>query len=335
MVKKAVLKNDVSVSVLLATYNSFSTYDNKDYLEQQLNSIIQQSELPNEIIFLDDCSSDSTQSYVNEFISNNKTSIKMRQIVQRENVGYVSNFLTGIRENKNDIIIFCDQDDLWNINRVSEIKRFFRENPNMLALHSDFDVIDENNTVILKNVQGYDKKLEKLTLEKFVKKVAYAGMALAFRSKGMSEEILTISEKYNIPTHDQIICCLATIHEGFYTTNLKFSERRFTGHNVGLGSVSKHYGSVNVKNRINGIKKYQLTYEHIGEYLALMNSSDEIDLCKYKKNADIRLVYLKKNSITKWLLNLKNIRLYPSNKAYFGDLVVILKDKLSIWRNEK
>ncbi len=58
---------------------------------------------------------------------------------------------------------------------------FFKANPRCIALHSNTEIIDSNGVIIKRNAQDYTKKKELLSIEKFIKKVNYPGMALAFK----------------------------------------------------------------------------------------------------------------------------------------------------------
>ena len=58
----------MSISVVMATFNG------EDYIEKQLDSILEQSLVPDEIIICDDCSEDPTsmilEQYLNRYFKN-------------------------------------------------------------------------------------------------------------------------------------------------------------------------------------------------------------------------------------------------------------------------
>ena len=71
-------------SVVICTYNGAS------YLEQQLDSILSQTVLPNAIIICDDGSTDRTLDIINNYISHRSLDIKLEVNVTR--LGPIKNF---------------------------------------------------------------------------------------------------------------------------------------------------------------------------------------------------------------------------------------------------
>lgn len=91
MVKKVDMKNNLTASVVLATYNG------EEFLAQQIESILNQTVLPNEIIFVDDCSKDSTRLIIYDFIEIIRVKGIESKIVNHDvNIGYIENFFSGI-----------------------------------------------------------------------------------------------------------------------------------------------------------------------------------------------------------------------------------------------
>ena len=58
-------KNYADISVIIPCYNSYKT------IERALNSVVNQSLLPREIILVDDCSTNKTLELLNNFKKNN------------------------------------------------------------------------------------------------------------------------------------------------------------------------------------------------------------------------------------------------------------------------
>lgn len=93
-----------SIGVVLCTYNG------EKYLQQQLESILAQTRLPEEILILDDCSTDRTVEIINSIACNNP---QIRLIKNSSNLGFIKNFEQGIALCEKDFIALCDQDDIW------------------------------------------------------------------------------------------------------------------------------------------------------------------------------------------------------------------------------
>lgn len=92
------------ISIVVCTYNGAA------HIVEQLQSILEQSYRPIEIIISDDASSDSTVSLVAPFIEH-YPNIKLHAF--DTNVGYIKNFERGIALAKGDYIALSDQDDWW------------------------------------------------------------------------------------------------------------------------------------------------------------------------------------------------------------------------------
>ncbi|WP_443945667.1 glycosyltransferase family 2 protein [Pedobacter sp. AW1-32] len=100
------------ISIALCTYNG------ERYLMPQLNSLLNQSYKNIEIIIVDDGSTDRTREIISEFALKNS----LIQIhFNTETIGFNKNFEKAIRLSKGDYISICDQDDVWDLNKIEEL----------------------------------------------------------------------------------------------------------------------------------------------------------------------------------------------------------------------
>lgn len=104
--------NKDTISVVMATYNGAK------YIKEQLESIFNQSITPDEIIISDDCSKDGTLQIIEDY--KNKVSIPITVNENRENIGFIKNFKLAISRAKGDYIFICDQDDVWEKNKIED-----------------------------------------------------------------------------------------------------------------------------------------------------------------------------------------------------------------------
>lgn len=109
------------ISVAMATYNG------EKYLNEQLESILKQTVLPNELVVCDDCSTDNTVNLLNDF--KEKAPFDVKIFTSDKNNGYVKNFARVIEEAKGDYVFMCDQDDYWLPNKIEVVLKTFAENP--------------------------------------------------------------------------------------------------------------------------------------------------------------------------------------------------------------
>ena len=137
----------MKISVAMATYNGMS------YIEEQLDSLRSQFQLPHEVVICDDASTDGTADFIDEYIEKHFL-FGWKLYRNTENVGFKRNFLSAISKTDGDIIFLCDQDDIWYENKTEIMSRIMAENPHILSLSSSFDFIDEAG----ENLKIYEKK---------------------------------------------------------------------------------------------------------------------------------------------------------------------------------
>ena len=105
----------LSVSAVIPTYNRARC------LPRAIKSVIGQSPTVDEIIVVDDCSTDSTREVCAEF------SEAVKYIRHSSNRGASAARNTGIREARNEWVAFLDSDDYWLMNKLEKQMRFMTE----------------------------------------------------------------------------------------------------------------------------------------------------------------------------------------------------------------
>jgi glycosyltransferase involved in cell wall biosynthesis len=100
------------ISVVMATYNG------EKYIEEQLNSVLEQSYKNLEIIIVDDCSTDSTIAILNKYVAAHKN---IRLFRNENNLGFIKNFDKGCGLSTGEYIALCDQDDYWDKYKIEKL----------------------------------------------------------------------------------------------------------------------------------------------------------------------------------------------------------------------
>jgi len=126
----------VKISIALCTYNG------EKFLLKQLESILWQTLLPNELVACDDNSTDETRRILDEFRKEAPFPVKICQ--NDQNLGITRNFEKAIGLCSGDIIVLCDQDDVWKPEKIAIIKDVFRKNPGTGYVFSDANLVGEN-----------------------------------------------------------------------------------------------------------------------------------------------------------------------------------------------
>jgi glycosyltransferase involved in cell wall biosynthesis len=99
-----------TVSVVLCTCNGAR------YLPIQLASIAAQIRVPDELVIRDDASTDSTVTLLEDFAA--KTTIPVRLTRNPTRLGVNGNFGAAIADASCDYLALCDQDDVWDPNKL-------------------------------------------------------------------------------------------------------------------------------------------------------------------------------------------------------------------------
>ena len=146
------------------------TYNGEAYLRQQLQSIADQTMLPNELVVCDDRSSDSTMAMLEDFAR--VASFPVRIFRNAETLRPAKNFEQCIARCEGDIIILTDQDDLWSANRVENTERAFHESPSLTFVFSDCSLIDAQGKELGRSIYS------SLPISASERKILFEGSAL-------------------------------------------------------------------------------------------------------------------------------------------------------------
>ncbi len=129
----------LTVSVAIATYNG------ERFLFEQLDSIRQQTVLPNEIVISDDNSSDNTLAVIDEALPvkwREENRVSLTVLRNAKALGPGKNFEQAILACTSDLIACADQDDVWVPHKVESLLRIFSENPKTFLVHSDAKLVN-------------------------------------------------------------------------------------------------------------------------------------------------------------------------------------------------
>ncbi|MEW5833887.1 MAG: glycosyltransferase [Pseudomonadota bacterium] len=122
----------LTCSVALCTYNG------ECLLQQQLDSLLAQTYLPDEIVVGDDASSDGTVAILQRFAARAaQAGVAVHLHCDGENAGFVENFSRTVARASGDVVFFCDQDDVWMPDKLLLVMRRFEREPKLLLACGD------------------------------------------------------------------------------------------------------------------------------------------------------------------------------------------------------
>ncbi|KRK45513.1 glycosyltransferase [Dellaglioa algida] len=161
-----------------------AVYNGEKYIFDQLNSILIQLNGNDEIIISDDGSNDKTKEIVKSFKD------KRIKLVDGPHKGVIKNFENAIKTSENEIIIFSDQDDLWELKRVEKIRQAMN--------YSDVVITDYKN--IYSNGNGFIEHVEwRSGFLSNLKKNTYIGAMMSVRREWLFE---IMPFPGHVPMHD-------------------------------------------------------------------------------------------------------------------------------------
>ena len=126
------------VSVALAVFNG------AEFLPQQLESLVANLRPGDEIIAVDDVSTDDSVA-----ILKGCPWPDLRIIRHDRNQGVFAAFETALESAKHDFVFLCDQDDVWLPGKRDAFVREFEADADCKAVVSDVEVIDGEGKVLL------------------------------------------------------------------------------------------------------------------------------------------------------------------------------------------
>lgn len=160
-----------TISVCMAAYNG------ERYITAQLQSILSQLGDEDEVIVVDDASTDGTREKVRALDDR-----RIRFLKHDRNQGVARTFEDGIRAASGEILFLSDQDDLWASNKVSTVLRAFQLQPEADIVVSDAELINTNDAPIGPSYYAERGKFRSGVLAN-VFRCSYLGCVMAFRRR--------------------------------------------------------------------------------------------------------------------------------------------------------
>lgn len=117
----------MSISICMATFNG------EKYLRSQIASIREQMAQDDELIIIDDASTDGTIAYLKGL-----KDPRIRMTRNEENLGHVQSFAKAIGMASRQLIFMSDQDDIWVAGRVRAMYDVLSAGAALVSTNSDY-----------------------------------------------------------------------------------------------------------------------------------------------------------------------------------------------------
>ena len=133
--------NNPLVSIIINNYNY------GQFLQEAIDSALNQTYLNTEVVVVDDGSTDNSQDMIKSYRD------KIIPIL-KANGGQASAFNAGFAASRGDIICFLDSDDMFMPEKVAQIVDVFSSHQNLGWCYQPLQLLANNNGTIYQN--GYD-----------------------------------------------------------------------------------------------------------------------------------------------------------------------------------
>lgn len=308
----------MTTSVVLCCYNG------EKYIAQLLESLAGQSKKPDEVLIFDDRSQDQTVAIVQTFITEHGLK-NWTVTVNEQNKGWKQNFIEGLQKARGDIVLPCDQDDIWHADKISLMSRAFETKKQIQVLVSNYHIQYQEeghqkiDKVFSRNVNN-EEGLEPVPANEKGVYILRPGCVMAIR-----REFIAFALQYSFTDYP---------HDALFWRTAVYSNSLFLLQKE-LITFRRHTGNASDKPD----HSYQGKLNQINYYIEVIRQLQQ--MCRDQRlteNEQIldkvlsfwtrRQQYYENGGLLRWLrMALRDQRYYLTKKAMLGDLYIVSFNK--------
>jgi glycosyltransferase involved in cell wall biosynthesis len=214
------------ISVVMAVYNG------RKFLFEQIDSVLSQLDGEDELVVVDDASTDGSASFLREL-----NSPRIRLYANTQNIGVLRTFERALRLARHDLIFLCDQDDVWLPGKKTAYIEAFESDRKVCVVISDAELIDGSGKLLSKSYMttgrgGFDGSILGTLWRN-----RYLGCAMAIRSSLLR---IALPIPIRAPMHDMWLGALGKMFGRITYLSRPYQQYRRHGANASpLGSNSR------------------------------------------------------------------------------------------------
>lgn len=221
------------ISVVMCTYNGGR------YLDDQLESIREQTRLPAELVVCDDGSTDQTLAILHDFAARARFAVRIVQNGAR--MGSTSNFDQAIRLARGEYIALCDQDDRWKPHKLERLGAILDADRSLGGVFSNASLIDCHSEPIGADLfgthhflSGKQRAFRDDPVSVLMKHCVVCGATLMFRSS-LRQHLPAIPQSW---VHDAWLAWMIVLHSKLgFTPEILTEYRVHAGQQIGVGGA--------------------------------------------------------------------------------------------------
>ncbi len=308
---------NIKISLCMCTYNG------EQYIREQLDSIVNQTKLPDEIIVLDDASTDSTVAILNEY-REKYPDIGWDIQTNEVNMGWRENFKKCLEKATGDVIFLADQDDIWMKDKLAVMTRALVENDSIQLLISDYTPFYMDGAID-KNIRIQTANTKEVSPIKPTKKLLYCkhpGCTFAITKEILPDFFACWQGNF---AHDALLWRIAVVKKALY--HIDYASILFRRHSSNASSNKNK--RISKEERDEEYKVLLMHNECIEKLNGLsLNQPQQKLLQKIKKWIERRIELYEKPSFIRWVFLFFTLPFYRTFKYYCKDLnAVLFKEK--------
>ncbi len=315
------------ISVCMGIYNG------EVYIKEQLQSILDQTLPPDEVILCDDCSTDHTRDIVDQFIQEKDLSGKWQFYCNHENKGYPDNFYDCMSLCRGDYVFLADQDDIWDRHKLERMTDVMKKNAGTKVLSCKFGLINEEGSEIHTLMKPTRTKRTGATRNVSIADVFYKcewpGMVMVYvrqwyegKLRRWREQEGRMGENPQVP-HDFLLCAWAAEEKGFWQLDEELAWHRRHDHNAGK-EEHRMTRLLNPERKLREIREYIHILE-LFDSQSIMQTTEGYQAMKHKETImKERFEALRSGNISKVLANIRRNRPDTRFVTAICDLIITL-----------
>ena len=293
------------VSIIMNCYNG------ENYLDESLNSVINQTYKNWELIFYDNCSTDKSVTILEKYKDKR---IKYFKSKKKINLGLARK--KALSRAKGDFIAFLDTDDIWKKNKLNKQLKFFNNEKIGFTITNSIFFSKFKS----KNFYSLKRNFEKKVFYKLIENYFISFDTVIIKSMYLKKLNHMIDEKFNIIHDMDLLIRLSDICEMKYVP-FSLSKWRMRGESFSYNNFDKIIKEKKIFiKKISRIKRNDLNFSHSKNiYMDTLYRQEILSLLSEKK------IFKALSLLNKLKLNIKNVILIiviflPFKKLIFNKL---------------
>jgi len=288
------------------------------YLEPLIDSLRLQTRKIDEVLICDDGSKDGTVPYLQDYVDKHGLS-GWKIVVNKKNKGWKKNFRDGILASQSDLVFPCDQDDIWETEKIEKMSDVFESNDKVMLLASDYTPIYERGS---KKVDSFEKStVESLIHIKDDERFSVhlrPGCVMAVRRSFIVSAADIWKDTY---PHDAFIWTVSSIEGGTYMLNVPLIKFRRHDNNASTGMHRT------IKNQIELMEMGESIVRWYRKQHEKMPQEKEHMLAGYMNWCSLRKELLQDKNLINFFRLIQYHSYFRSMRQELGDLYYLMRGR--------